>query len=522
MATGANIVRIGVSATRSQDWIHQVYNADGTYTYPSLTAFAEDFSSNKSNLKDYTLFTQEFGSAARNLRTMSYGFYGQDDWKVSRKLQVELGLRWDKVKLPQPVDYSTVYYQTETIASPNMTLQPRGGLSYLLNDRTVVRAGFGMYYTPFPTQLIDAMFLGNGIYQTSISVNPNQSGAPVFAHVVGSATTIPNGTSDITFGNGKFRNENRQIGTVAIERSLGRNTTVTIDYVNARGLHLWTAEDLNLNPSIIDKTYTIDNAAGTAVDSVMLPMTTSKSSTLYGQVYNIVNNGASWYQAGVAQFRKRMWHGLSVDGSYTWQQLLDTQSGPLIFNTVPLSSYNGNYNLDKGKSNLDQTQRGVVKLVWEPTLTSSKSTVARFALNGWKLSAIATIATGLPETALVNVQGQQFVGISMSYTSSMTGTGGWNRMPLDQINSLSTGAMHPVNLRLTRGLPFTERFRGELMFEAFNAFNSQFNTSVNNVAYVAQSGVLKPVTGLGDGNASWGPIDGTNARRMQVGFRLMF
>ncbi len=522
VATGANIVRIGVSATRSQDWIHQVYNADGTYTYPSLTAFAEDFSSNKSNLKDYTLFTQEFGSAARNLRTMSYGFYGQDDWKVSRKLQVELGLRWDKVKLPQPVDYSTVYYQTETIASPNMTLQPRGGLSYLLNDRTVVRAGFGMYYTPFPTQLIDAMFLGNGIYQTSISVNPNQSGAPVFAHVVGSATTIPNGTSDITFGNGKFRNENRQIGTVAIERSLGRNTTVTIDYVNARGLHLWTAEDLNLNPSIIDKTYTIDNAAGTAVDSVMLPMTTSKSSTLYGQVYNIVNNGASWYQAGVAQFRKRMWHGLSVDGSYTWQQLLDTQSGPLIFNTVPLSSYNGNYNLDKGKSNLDQTQRGVVKLVWEPTLTSSKSTVARFALNGWKLSAIATIATGLPETALVNVQGQQFVGISMSYTSSMTGTGGWNRMPLDQINSLSTGAMHPVNLRLTRGLPFTERFRGELMFEAFNAFNSQFNTSVNNVAYVAQSGVLKPVTGLGDGNASWGPIDGTNARRMQVGFRLMF
>ena len=522
VATGANIVRIGVSATRSQDWIHQIYNADGTYTYPSLTAFAEDFSSNKSNLKDYTLFTQEFGTTARNLRTMSYGFYGQDDWKVSRKFQVELGLRWDKVKLPQPVDYSTVYYQTGSIASPNMTLQPRGGFCYLLNDRTVVRAGFGMYYTPFPTQLIDALFLGNGIYQASISVNPNQSGAPVFAHVVGSATTIPNGTSDITFGNGKFRNENRQIGTVAIERSLGRNTTVSIDYVNARGLHLWTAEDLNLNPSIIDKTYTIDNAAGTAVDSVLLPITTSKSSTLYGQVYNIVNNGASWYQAGVAQFRKRMWHGLSVDGSYTWQQLLDTQSGPLIFNTVPLSSYNGNYILDKGKSNLDQTQRGVVKLVWEPTLTSSKSTVARFALNGWKLSAIATIATGLPETALVQVNGQQFVGISMSYTSSMTGTGGWNRMPLDQINSLSTGAMHPVNLRLTRGLPFTERFRGELMFEAFNAFNSQFNTSVNNVAYVAQSGVLKPVTGLGDGNASWGSIDGTNARRMQVGFRLMF
>jgi hypothetical protein len=110
----------------------------------------------------------------------------------------------------------------------------------------------------------------------------------------------------------------------------------------------------------------------------------------------------------------------------------------------------------------------------------------------------------------------------MTYTNSLTGTGGWNRMPLDQINSLSTGNMHPVNARLTRSLPFTERFRGELIFEAFNAFNSQYNTSVNNVAYIAQAGVLKPVAGVGEGNASWGPLDGTNARRMQVAFRLMF
>jgi hypothetical protein len=522
LATGANVVRLGVDATRAKDSINQVYNAYGTYTYPSLSAFAQDFSSNKTSAKDYTLFTQEFGTAARNLATLSIGVYGQDDWKISRKLQVEIGLRWDKVKLPQPTDYSSAFYQTEYVANPNMTLQPRGGLSYLLNDRTVVRGGFGMYYTPFPTQLLDALFLGNGIYQTSISVNPSQSGAPLFSKVVSSATTIPNGSKDIVYSTGKFRNENQQIGTASLERSLGRDTTVTISYINARGLHLWTAEDTNLNPSLINKTYTVDNAAGTAVNTVLLPMTTAKISNFYGQVYSILNNGASWYQAGVAQISKRMWHGLSVEGSYTWQQLLDTQSGPLIFNTVPLSSYNGSYHADKGKSNLDQTQRGVVRLVWAPTLAHSNSAAARFLLNGWKFSAIATIATGLPETAVVQVNGQQFTGIVMSYTNSLTGTGGWNRMPLDQINALSTGNMHPVNARLTRSLPFTERFRGELMFEAFNAFNSQYNTGVNNVAYIAQSGVLKPVAGFGDGNASWGPLDGTNARRMQVGFRLMF
>jgi len=92
-------------------------------------------------------------------------------------------------------------------------------------------------------QLIDALFLGNGLYQTSISVNPYQSGAPVFSKVVSSATTIPNATSNIAFANTKFRNENQQSGTFAIERSLGKDTTVTISYIYGRGLHLWTAED---------------------------------------------------------------------------------------------------------------------------------------------------------------------------------------------------------------------------------------------------------------------------------------
>jgi hypothetical protein len=522
LASGAHILRFGAEGSNSQDWVHQIYNQDGTYSYPSLTAFAQDFSSNKTNLKDYTVFTQQFGNPTRNLRSRSLGVYAQDNWKATRRLQVEFGLRWDKVKLPQPTEYSTSFYQTSSITSPNNTLQPRGGFSYLLNDRTVIRAGFGMYYTPFPMQLIDALFLGNGLYQTSITVSPYQSGAPVFSKVISSATTIPNASSNIAFSNTKFRNENQQIGTVSIERSLGRDTTVTVSYINARGLHLWTAEDMNLIPSTVNRTYTIDNAAGAAVNTLVMPMWNGKTSAFFGQVNSIVNNGASWYTAGVAQFRKRMWHGLTVDGSYTWSQLLDTQSGPLLFNTVPLSTYNGTYVSDKGKSNLNQTQRGVVELVYQPTLTRSTSPLARFVLNGWQFSAIATIATGLAETPVVQVAGQQFPGLTMIYTSSMNGTGGWNRMPLDQINSLSMGGMHPVNARLTRSLPFTERFRGELMFEAFNALNSQFNTSVNNIAYVAQSGVLKPVPGIGVGNASWGPMDGTNARRMQVAFRLVF
>jgi hypothetical protein len=72
------------------------------------------------------------------------------------------------------------------------------------------------------------------------------------------------------------------------------------------------------------------------------------------------------------------------------------------------------------------------------------------------------------------------------------------------------------------------------MIEAFNVFNTQFNTSVNTVAYLAvptlpvggaagqRVGILKPVAGLGQGNAAQGFPDGTNARRLDMGVRISF
>jgi hypothetical protein len=53
-------------------------------------------------------------------------------------------------------------------------------------------------------------------------------------------------------------------------------------------------------------------------------------------------------------------------------------------------------------------------------------------------------------------------------------------------------------------------------------FNTQFNTGINTTAYTASGGVLRPVTSFGTGNASQGFPDGTNARRMQAAFRLVF
>ena len=88
--------------------------------------------------------------------------------------------------------------------------------------------------------------------------------------------------------------------------------------------------------------------------------------------------------------------------------------------------------------------------------------------------------------------------------------------------------------RLTRTLPFTDRVHGMIALEAFNLFNTQRITGLNTIGYTAvaalpvgivngpYSGVLKPVTGVGTGNASSSFPDGTTARRAQLAFRLTF
>jgi hypothetical protein len=79
-----------------------------------------------------------------------------------------------------------------------------------------------------------------------------------------------------------------------------------------------------------------------------------------------------------------------------------------------------------------------------------------------------------------------------------------------------------VDARLTKDLPFTERVHLNLLFEAFNVFNTISNTGVFTTAYTAYGNVLVPNSQLGQGNASQGFPDGTNARRMQIGARFVF
>jgi hypothetical protein len=525
---GSHAYKFGVDISTNQDYVDQLYNRLGTYSYTSLTNFAKDFSGNTTSAKNYSNFQQAFGGAIENFRTSDIGVYVQDVWRLSRKMTLNYGIRYDHTYIPQPWVTNPDYPQTGVIPSATKNFAPRVGLSYMIDSKTVFRAGYGIFWARYHGNGLNTLLLGNGKFQPAIYVSTSTSGSPVFPNVFSSATGLPGGTVSLKFAAPDFRNPYTQQGTVGIERQLGKELGLTVSYIWSRGIGLWTQRDVNLGDPGPTVAYTIMDIYNNTVGTYSTPiyLSSKKVDKNYGSILMVENGGQSWYNGLAVQLRKRMSHGITASLSYTWSHAFDdaNQQGASWnigwnYNNVTIP---GNYPFDKGSSTMDQRHRAVVSFQWQPTFTQSNSAFARYVINGWQLSGITTLASAHPVSATVNVtNATQFTGQTMTY-SSLNGSGGWNRVPFWPVGSLNVDQVYRVDARLTRVLPFNERVKLHLMFEAFNLFNTISNTGVNTQAYAATSGILRPTANLGVGSASQGFPDGTNARRCQVAMRLFF
>jgi len=524
---GAHAAKFGIDFSTTEDWLNQLYNGLGGYSYSSLTAFATDFSGNTAGKKSYSNFTQTFGNPIQDFRTSDIAFFAQDVWRVTRRLTLNYGMRYEHTVIPQPWMTNPNYPQTGVIPSPNKNFAPRTGFSYMFNDKTVLRAGYGIFWARFHANGLDTLLLGNGVFQPNIYVTSSTSGSPVFPNVFASSTGLPSGTVNLSYASPDFHNPYTQQGNVSLERELTHNLGLTVSYIWSRGIGIWTQRDMNLGAPGPTVTYKIQDASGNQVGTYTTPVyiTGNKADSRYGKILQVENGGQSWYNGLAVQLRKRMSHGLTANLSYTWSHAIDDadQQGASWnigwnYNNVTTP---GDYRADKGSSTLDQRHRMVISFVWEPKFDESKLGRARYMINGWQLSTITTLASAHPASGTVNISGTQFTGVSLTYTT-MNGSGGWTRVPFWPVNSLDIDQYYRVDARLTRQLLFAERAKLYFSFEAFNLTNTITDTAINTSAYQATSGVLKPYANLGTGSQSQGFPDGTNARRCQLSLRLVF
>lgn len=535
---GTHTIKFGMDIATTRDYVYYISNFYGTFTYQTVNAFALDYSGNTTGAKNWQKYTQTFGNPVVDYRQQDYGFYLQDQWRINNRLNLQYGARYEYAQLPQPPVCNHDYPATCHVPTAPTNLAPRLGLTYRINDKTVLQAGYGMFFARFQGGTIDNLFTtGNGIVQTSITLNntsaPQLAAGPVFPNSLGA---IPTGAS-ISASSLQFLTQNlhtpySEQGNIGIQRQLANDVSLNVNYLWSRGVQLYGVRDLNLPTTTTNYTYTIDDTSGNVAGTYTTPVYVgARPDTRYGAIY-LDDNGVNSYYNGLAvQLNKRFKHGFQAMASYTWSHEIDDGQGygestnNLFLSNANSFLTNGNYKLDKGSGILDQRHRFSLNWVWAPTFNHKTDFFSKYIINHWQLSSITTMMSGHPYgSETISMKDTPVTGMVSS--SSLNGTGFSFRVPFLPVNSYYLPAMYRADARLSKILPFGEggKYQLFLNFEMFNVANTWAARSfTSSQAYTETKGILTPTPAslyVPSGDAI--PPDGTEARRMQISARFVF
>ncbi len=556
---GRNSLKFGVDWSHTEDYDVQRANQYGTYSYSNINAFALDFS-NPVNGKNWNTYSQTFGNPVYDANIQDFALFAQDEIHITPKLTISPGLRYEHTSLPQPaapqalgsLNIPVDWPETAKLNYKPNNVAPRIGMAYAWNSKTVIRAGYGLFYNRYISQIVDGLAKGNGSYQPSYSLSStvaNQFAAgPAFPNFLSAQPSGQANAPTIQWDTKDFRNSYSEQAQVSIQHELEKNTSLTVSYIWSRGLHIATAYNANLAAPTQSYTYLIDNAAGAQVGTITMPLYTRALliNPNYNGVYAMSSNANSYYNGLVVSVNHRYTSWFQGSANYTWSHSIDDNvggaagatgsSGILFAQTAPTSLYNNDFASEKGSSATDQRHKLILVGLFMPTLTKSDNWIAKNTLNGWQLSVISTFASSFPidstiggvsATTLPTIAGQTFFA-----TSTINGLGGFNaqRVPFQPVGNLDVSPTYRTDARIAKAFSIRERIKVQLAFEAVNVFNhlivagasplqeQEYSLTKN----AAGQSILAPFANYKQLLATQAPPDGTTARRAQASLRISF
>jgi hypothetical protein len=377
----------------------------GLYEFPSLQAFA---------LGQYINFSQAAGAPRFAFSVPYYGFYVQDSFRALPKLTLELGLREDFQVYPQPSE-NPAFPLTGQYPNQFQRLAPRFGFSWQPVSKTVVRGGFGMFYTNMNGLNYRNAVISNGLaaQQSEVSAQydggaPNQQ-LPTFPNILPSNSPLFQAAPDISLISPQFRVPYILQGSLQIEREFGDNTTLSIGSMFNHGVHILSgsAYDLNLMPLTGTTNYTVcplntltlpcvgPTYALPNMDSGLLAGAEGRVNPNLGEINELISPAQNYYNSFFVQLQRRMSHGLSLQASYTFAK------------SIMLDGMDFNNQFDFSNTHaaslLDQRHRFTLAAVYEPGLERLVGPGAtRTLLSGWSLSSVMEFSSGRPYAGLLS------------------------------------------------------------------------------------------------------------------------
>ena len=515
------------------------FNFDGTYTGSAQADFLLGYVKSASVNPTHT---------NTDLHNLWQAYFVNDDWKVTPRLTVTWGLRYDYFqRYQQSGDKFANIYQNGFVVGPTVfpkdspygrgliqpdynNFGPRFGFAWRppSTGETVLRGGYGIYFTPEISNAIFAM--AEGAQATSgASVNGNLTGAPNLFFNNPFAGSVTSGALNFAVSNDQnMRDSYIQQWNFNVQHKLPGKIVLDAGYVGSKGTHLYvTYGDFNRPIDLVDPT-----TKGLASVNARRP------NQLYQRaVQSDKSNGNSIYHSFQMKVERRVGNGLTFLAAYTFAKSISGPSdiggqvGGGNFIGSPQDIYYARG--DRSISGFDLKHRFVNTVLYDIPFARGFHGFAKQALDGWQVSTIMTFQSGFPAPisygvdttgTLIGSRPDVVAGQSGILSSGDRTWARWFNTAAFAIppngrfgNAPRTGAIRlpgqqTVDFSVIKSVKIRETRSFEFRTEFFNLFN-HFNPDPATVDLNIRS---KTFGAIGGG------VQGVTTRVIQLGAKLYF
>ncbi|BCS32362.1 hypothetical protein TBR22_A15720 [Luteitalea sp. TBR-22] len=317
------------------------------------------------------------------------GFFINDVWQATRNMTLSLGLRYERNTPVQTYEgYASMLDASQTQIIPTSfpavgfefhepntkDWGPRLGATYRLTDKTVLRAGWGIYYNP--NQMNSFTFLTNNPPIAAEFTFNNNPANPTLSFDQPFGTVGPGGPPNMITPNRRMPNATKNQWSADLQHEIFGSTVVELQYLASRTKNL-------------DRSY---------YNNTPLPgpgaIDPRRPNQLFRDIRTIQNDLIANYDSVAVVARRRMTNGFLLNAHYTWSKTRDmathSNGGGRIVNNYDIWS-------DYGPANWDVPHRLVVSYVWDmPFFRDSDNYFLRGIVGGWQIAGVTTIQSGTP------------------------------------------------------------------------------------------------------------------------------
>ncbi len=488
------------------------------------------------------------GATRRDTYSDNLGAFVQDDWRVTRRLTVNLGLRYEYAgPLSEKSDLISNFIPSQGLVQVGHGLDtlydkdwnnfaPRVGFAYDLFGRgkTVIRGAYGLFYDS-PSQ---DFFLLQSFPNGSVGTNP----------LPGLGTFTVNFTGPVPFGPGvnifggvntpvppftvfgvdqHMRNPYVQSYNFNIEQTIAAGTVLQVGYVGSKGNKLYRVRDIN------------QATAGTVADEQQRRPFANVYPQFAG-IYELESSANSRYNAMQTILRRRLAKNLSAYGSYVWSHSIDDASNGICSCTAGVSLPQNSFNAraEKAVSSFDQRHRFTANFVYDVAIFARAfNSWPKRITEGWQVSGIYTIGSGLPITPFWNGGTPSGSGETSNDRPNVVGdpnngpkrpdawfnTAAFVAAPAGTFgnagrNTIIGPRTNIADFSVLKATRIRERMNLQFRAEFFNIFNhpnfSLPNVTVNSSAF----GTIASTVDVANGN----PLGDGGPRLIQLSLKLAF